>query len=326
LKNLQKAKAKNVQKNTKKKFSLDNLSRKQFNVLRISIYLLGIFIVLGFIVSHVLQLEVISFNNLEIKNQDRYTTIDYFSRKDHSKITLSFKLEEDTFERLDTDKTSIKAIRTLSPLLRKHGNIIAEEKELSERMFKKNETSVSNGNIISTFFSKFYIEQGSLRKIADEDIRNIFKTNKFKTKKLAKDDFQKLGIGELLTSEDLKKDSHFPKDLIIESGGKFYITGANTLHPIFSKKLISKINPEFSFISGISPSEANMQKMQCSKDPEMKSLICKTSLKEISSSESNVYHFEITGIQKEDITESRLDFGIEKTFDNYFKRFKELFW
>lgn len=309
-----------------KKFSLDKLTKKQFKFLRISIYTLGLFIVLGFITFHVLQIEVKTFKDLQLEQKDDYIIIQYFSQGDHSLVNLSVKLTDEEFKEIDENQIEVKVIKTLSPLLRKRGNVIVEESELKKRLFKKNETSVPNGTLVSSFFSTFYIEQGDLRKISDDKIKNFFKTPTYEVSSIKRTELKKLQPETPLDFDDLKKDSKFPKDLTVESDGKFYITGANTIHPIFSRKLLEKISPNFSFISGKLPKERNMERMNCSKNHKSNELLCSVNLELLEDEKMNVYHFIAKDISLEGIIEPELSFEIEKTISNYWARLKNLFW
>lgn len=309
------------------KLSLETLTKKQFVFLRSSIYLLGFFVALGFISFQILQIKAETFEGLLLKQQQgNSTTLQQFSTKDYSHATLSLELSNDVFERIDENKIDVRVVKTLSPLLREQGNIIAEEKELSKRLFKKNKSSIPNGSLISNNFSTFYIEQGGLRKLDGADVMKFFKTDSNKTIRIKKEDLEEMQPQEPLSAKHLMQDLTFPKDLLIESSGKFYITGANTLHPIFSKKLIEKIWPELSFISVKSPKKANLPKMNCSKDESSKELICKAVLELLENQKMNLYHFVISDLSSEEITGSKLDLETDTTFSTYKRLLKELLW
>ena len=120
------------QKKLSEKFSLDRLTKKQFKLLRTSFYTIGLFVILGFITFHVLQIEAKTFKNLSLEQKGAIITIQHFSGKDHTNINLSLKLTDKEFEKIDQDDIDVRVIKTLSPLLREKGNIIAEKEELKE--------------------------------------------------------------------------------------------------------------------------------------------------------------------------------------------------
>lgn len=310
----------------RKKISLDKLTKKQFQLLRLLIYFLDFFIVAGFTLFHALQPEIKTFKNLQTEQENDYATIQHFNRKDYSSINLSIKLTDEEFEKIDEKQIEVKVIKTLSPLLREKGNIIVKESDLREKLFEQNESSISNGNLVSSFFSTFYIEQGNLRKINDTEIKNLFKTLTFKTSRIKQADLKKFQLDEPLDFDNLKKDSKFPKNLILKADEKFYITETDTIHPIFSKKLIEGIWPNFSFVSANLPKEENMTKMECLKNNDSKELTCSVNLELLKDKKMNVYYFKIENIPLEKNIKLKLDFEENKTFLNYLIRLRKLFW
>jgi hypothetical protein len=210
------------------------MTKTKFKLIRISIYLTGLFIILGTIFSNAWKIKEV--NPSLVKTEKGELVI--FTEKNYEKAELNLKFTEKIPENL-----TVTLEKDFSVFLKDlHGAIYTEEK-LEKKLYEDNPLEYPNGKIVKYRNKNYIINQGQLREITDKSFLDALALNPKNLPEISEEKSNQLTIREPWTYQEIQE--YFPERILIEKNGDFYLTGTDGSRPVYIpniQELIEKHN------------------------------------------------------------------------------------
>lgn len=188
---------------------------KNFLLIRISIYLIGLFIVLWIVGCNVWQLKEANLPLEKSEKSDLFVK----TSKNYEKGKLTLKFTEEI-----PDNLTVALKKDFQILLNNPKSGIYYEKDLNKKLFDENPLPYPNGKILKYQNKIHIIQEGKLRPIDDKyfiETLNLKKNNLTKLE-IKESENQSIPFGETLTYAEIQK--KFPEKILINKNGSLYLT------------------------------------------------------------------------------------------------------
>jgi len=255
------------------------MNKKTILIIRISIYLTGVFIILWVIGFNVWQIKERTENIVQANQRDYFLI---FNERAYGKASLLLNFPEEIPENL-----SITLEKDFSTFSTKLGSGVYTEKKLQAKFSKENPTPHPNGTFVNYQKKTYLIEDGELRELNTPKILSIFNLNKKDLPEISSENFQALTPGKPLTNKSISEE--FPTKILIQKDDNYYISGTESYYPVFIpeiKKVIEKYNTQLIKLN------TNLTQGKCYRQNQTQA-ICDFNLKNQKSNSGNAYKITI---------------------------------
>jgi hypothetical protein len=269
--------------------------KTKFKLIRKSIYLTGLFIILGTVFYNAWQIKEKTFQPIKTENGD----LAIFTDKTYQKAELTLEVTEKIPENL-----TVTLEKDFYIFLDNPSGAIYTEEELKEKLFEENDLEYPNGKIINYQNKNYIVQRGHFKEILDNNFLKILGINKDNLNKIGFDKETLSTIDYPLNEKDLRE--NFPERILFEKNGDFYLTGTGNYRPVYIsniKDLIEKYN-----IQTVSFNSQPVLGKCYKKSNPFSKIICDFELEKISA--GNIYRVKIENNNQltENIKQAKLKF------------------